>query len=230
MKVEFRTRLQTTVNANGAEFKRDLTKSVTHLIARVAEGQKYKFAMLWNINVVSLKWFEDSIERGMILDEALYDPLLPVDKQGVGAWNRTTSITSEKRARPQELGRQRSRKLRRVASTKLGGQTEGIWSDIVGKDSVAASRDNGEQYEGSFAPRPSANANPRPTIQETKSFASETTLPGRFDSVTQETLPTPLQDVEGQSRGFWYQSRFYITGFTSSQVSWWTNLPVNNND
>lgn len=195
----------------------DLTKDATHLIAGVTKGRKYTFAMQWNIKVVSLKWLDDSLERGMALDEALYDPLLPIESQGVGAWTRKIPALSEKRPRVQETGPRRSRKLRRVASTKLGGQTEGIWSEIVGRDSTNPGKDGTPQLDENILPRPSST--PRPTIQETKSFASETTFPVRSENPHQDNSPPLLQNTEEQSRGFWYLSKFHILGFTPSQVS-----------
>lgn len=214
--MDFRNKLQHLVTSNGGDFRRDLTKSVTHLIAQTAGGQKYKFASLWNIKIVSLKWLEDSIERGMILEETLYDPILPVEKQGIGAWNRPNSAILAKRAKPVTAGSQRPRKLRRVASVKLGDQTEGIWTDIVGNDATS----NEQSTNGNMGPpaAPSqSNVNQRPVIQEAKSFASETTVFDQRKSVTQETVQGHTQN-QAEPKGIWYESRFYIHGFTSKQV------------
>ncbi|WEW61119.1 DNA helicase [Emydomyces testavorans] len=209
--VDFRNRLQQTVTANGAEFRQDLTKTVTHLIARSAEGQKYKFAVLWNIKVVSLKWLEESLERGMALEENYYDPLLPAAQQGVGAWNRAAPIQAEKRPKAIEPGFQRPRKLRRVASVKLGDQNEGIWTDIVGNNSATVS-----EYEpGDDTADAALKFNSRNIIQETRSFVSETTLPERRDSITQDR---PQSHVVGKSRGIWYKCKFFISGFTTKQI------------
>ena len=71
---------------NGAHYEGNLTKSVTHLIAARTFGAKYDRARQWGIKIVSRKWFDDSIERGMVLEESLYDPILPLEEQGKGAW------------------------------------------------------------------------------------------------------------------------------------------------
>lgn len=80
----------------------------------------------------------------MILDEKVYDPLLPVDELGQGAWNRRASasrrISLGKRQREaaakQEQGR---RKLRKTASMKLNSQRDNMWGEILGQPSVEQS-------------------------------------------------------------------------------------------
>lgn len=128
----FREYAQAITVSNGGEFRKDLTKRVTHLVALNTEGQKYKFATQWNIKVVSVKWFMDSIDRGMALEETRYHPNLPEEQQGVGAWNRKLPPVKEKSQNSENSSNPRPRKLRRIASAKLGGQNEGIWGDIVG--------------------------------------------------------------------------------------------------
>ncbi|KAJ5653830.1 hypothetical protein N7490_000833 [Penicillium lividum] len=204
-----RTKMHDTSVENGAEFRRDLTKSVTHLVSRTAEGEKYKFATQWGIKVVSEKWFYDSIERGMILDEEKYHPLVPSEEQGVGAWNRS-SLTS-----PSVFRKQRSapnggsadtrprKKLRRTASTKLAGQNENIWGDIIGAgflnndttDSV-----NDEDEDDNSPP-------PKPVLQAAKSFASESVF---SQAVAPEAAKVP--------EGFLGGSYFYLHGFSPKQM------------
>ena len=87
------------VTLNGAHYEGNLTKNVTHLIAARTFGAKYDRARQWGVKVVSPKWFEDSIERGMVLEETLYDPILPLENQGEGAWIRnklTSGYTGKK--------------------------------------------------------------------------------------------------------------------------------------
>ncbi|EFE41119.1 BRCT domain protein [Trichophyton verrucosum HKI 0517] len=210
--------LEETVCAHGAEFRRDLTKAVTHLIAFACEGNKYQFAIQWGIKVVSLKWLEDSIERSMALDETLYDPLLPIEKQGIGAWNRSKPTVVERMAKPQDSLPPRlpprTRKLRKVASLKLGGQTEGIWSAIVPNPSTTAESNDNSQYDGSQHLTAASHQN----LLDTKSFASETTVPGRHDSVSRESKSLAAEAKEAPSKGFWDNCRFYITGFTTEQT------------
>ncbi|KKA19931.1 BRCT domain protein [Rasamsonia emersonii CBS 393.64] len=208
----FRKYLQETAIANGAEFNKDLTRNVTHLIAREPKGQKYKFATQWKIKIVSLKWFEDSLERGMILDESLYDPLLPPEQQGVGAWNRSAPSVSAKREQPENASNPRARKLRRVASSKLGDRNEGIWGDIVGGGFEVAENGNSDTTHPRTGNPPSGRA--RPVIQVVKSFASETTVSDQRDRGPSVPEEKPLD----QPQGFLQNCYFFIHGFTPKQV------------
>ncbi|KAL5363375.1 BRCT domain-containing protein [Aspergillus floccosus] len=208
----FRNYIQNTATANGAEFRKDLTKSVTHLIARSPEGQKYKFATQWNIKIVTMKWFTDSLERGMTLEETLYDLHLPEDQQGVGAWNRSLPPVKEKPVENTSSANPRPRKLRRIASAKLGDQNEGIWGDIVGGgfDNPDFRRSTGSQ------PRIDSQPLRRKTsiIQEVKSFASESTFLEPQASRQQSAEPSM-----NSSDGFLQETFFYIHGFSSKQTN-----------
>ena len=98
------------------------------------EGKKYEYAAQWNIKIVSLRWYRDCLERGMILNEDVYHPTMLADEQGKGAWNRTASahVRLGKRSREDPPAQEAPRKLRRTASAKLGSQTEDMWGDIMG--------------------------------------------------------------------------------------------------
>ncbi|KAL2075597.1 hypothetical protein VTL71DRAFT_540 [Oculimacula yallundae] len=125
------------VKANGATYEGDLTKSITHLISFRTEGAKYKAAKTWKLKIVSIEWVRDSLERGMILDEKLYDPALPLHERGKDAWDKTapkrrTSLGKRSREESNTSLDGGKRKLRRTASTKLSTQNEQIWGDIVG--------------------------------------------------------------------------------------------------
>ncbi|KAJ5558787.1 hypothetical protein N7535_009332 [Penicillium sp. DV-2018c] len=213
--LSFRAHMQKTTEENGAEYRKDLTKTVTHLIARTSEGEKYKFASQWNINVVSVKWFTDSIERGMILDEQKYHPLIPAEQQGVGAWNR--SLPSPRRSSQRESAftkenagnsaNPRPRKLRRIASMKLVDQNESIWGDIVGTG--FANNPTNELNKDASGRRPEG---PRPAIQAYQSFASETT----FSENTQNQVVPPA--APSKDNGFLHMTYFFIHGFSSKQA------------
>jgi len=88
------------------------------------------------MKIISLDWFEQSLERGMVLEEALYNPTLPTEERGKDAWVRIEhpSPALGKRTReaeqPQPLNPNR-RKLRRAASTKLGIQGDALWAEII---------------------------------------------------------------------------------------------------
>ncbi|GAD93196.1 conserved hypothetical protein [Paecilomyces variotii No. 5] len=209
----FRNHIQNTATANGAQYRKDLTKSVTHLIAREAVGQKYKFATEWNIKVVSVKWFTESLDRGMILEETLYHPLTPLDQQGIGAWNKSVRAPADKRAQPADSSNSRPRKLRRIASTKLGDQNEGIWGDIMGKGFDTSDQAQTDLNQGDVDELPPIKT--RSVIQEAKSFASETTVTGRPDSRSQLSNVNPSE----KQGGFLDNCYFFIYGFSSKQAN-----------
>lgn len=131
--VTFRAQLSKNVVENGGEYTGDLTKDVTHLIAAKPEGKKYEYGMLWQKKVVSLRWYKDTLERGMQLDETLYHPTIPAEEQGRGAWNRKMMVErSAKRPKEDTIAIEPPRKLRRTASAKISSQNDNLWTDIVG--------------------------------------------------------------------------------------------------
>lgn len=213
--VPFRAHMQKTTEANGGEYRKDLTKTVTHLIARNSEGEKYKFATQWDIKVVSIKWFTDSIERGMILDEQKYHPLVPPAEQGIGAWIRQSPTEKEPSQKDSVPAKENSinprpRKLRRIASTKLVDQNESIWGDIVGTGFA-----NNETDGPKTKPQGRDPEDAKPTIQAYQSFASETTFP----ESTEARLPPPAAPAAPpKDNGFLHMTHFYIHGFSSKQV------------
>ena len=88
------------------------------------------------MKIVSLEWLEQSLERGMALDEGLYNPTMPVQERGLGAWERRqpTSPAVGKRTRDAESSQALNpfrRKLRRSASTKFGSQSDALWAGIT---------------------------------------------------------------------------------------------------
>lgn len=88
------------------------------------------------MKIVSLEWFEQSLERGMVLEETLYNPTLPTEQRGMDAWIRIEkpSPAPGKRMRDAEQSQPLNpnrRKLRRAASTKLGYQSDAIWAGIT---------------------------------------------------------------------------------------------------
>lgn len=135
---------------HGAEYHGDLTKNVTHLIAATPAGKKYEHARNWRMKVVSYEWFEQSMERGMTLDENYYDPRMPAEERGKGAWERREkpiSPTLGKRPRepePSSITNILRRKLRRSASSKMGSQSEALWAGITagGLERKAANADD----------------------------------------------------------------------------------------
>lgn len=130
----YRKHLEDSITINGGEYRGNLTKDITHLVAKVSSGAKYNYAGQWGIRTVAVEWLEQSIERGTILDESLYYLSVPPEDRGRNAWiRRSTSTTSlGKRTRGDEIGPQNARKLRRTASARLSSQNVGLWTELVG--------------------------------------------------------------------------------------------------
>ncbi|PQE15681.1 BRCT domain-containing protein [Rutstroemia sp. NJR-2017a BBW] len=134
-----RSEIAEKIKENGGIYDGNLTKSVTHLISFRTEGNKYKAAKNWGLRIVSVEWLNDSLERGMILHEQYYDPALPQEERGKGAWDKDKPRLnpSKKRARGKSLaGDEGKKKLRRTASSKLSTQSQSLWGDIVGGGNV----------------------------------------------------------------------------------------------
>jgi len=148
----FRNGLAQDIQKNGGIYTGDLTKDATHLIAAAPAGKKFEYATLWQVKVVSVKWYKDTLDRGMQLDESLYHPAMQPEQQGIGAWNRQGPISPKlgKRAKQDQPVVEPSRKLRRTASTRFNSQHENMWNDIVGNNDPT--RDVTESGEEVFQP------------------------------------------------------------------------------
>ena len=149
----YRKKLEDLINENGGEYRGNLTKDITHLVAKEPSGAKFNYAGQWGIKIVAVEWTEHSLKRGMILDESLYNLHIPAEARGQGAWRqRSISPTSlSKRVRGEDPGPQNSRKLRRTASARLSSSNAGLWTDIIGgeikSESFKASEWDDEQEE-----------------------------------------------------------------------------------
>jgi DNA replication regulator DPB11 len=145
----------------------------------------------------------------MILDETRYDPLLPPQEQGVGAWNRGQVQVPIKRKMATESSNTRSRKLRRVASSKLGDQNEGIWGDIIGGGFSSSEKVNSVSLDkGALVDSETKDAS---ITQQTKTLNNELLA----------DLPTPDDPEEhtsSEQKGFLQGCYFHIHGFSSKQV------------
>ena len=137
---EERNAISSTVQHQGATYHGDLTKAVTHLIAAAPKGAKYTHAKQWNIKVVSLKWLQDSVRRGMAVDEDFYDPVAPWDEQGCGAFQEQLRPRTSlgKRPKAAEAGipgdETKRKRLRRTASTRLQSQSQDMWHEISAQE------------------------------------------------------------------------------------------------
>ncbi|KAI5304662.1 hypothetical protein KEM56_006163 [Ascosphaera pollenicola] len=227
---DFRIALEEKLRKNGASFQRDLTKEATHLVAKAPTGRKFEFATLWGAKIVSLKWIEDSLSRGMILDENRYHPSIPLEKQGMGAWRRPSppsENSSPKRPVPVALP-QRARKIRRVASMKLGSQSEDLWGAIMAE---------GNEPDALPAPAPETDAwkddNKDLADAHQQAGLAGSEDPKDLDPLTDEASIAPTNDgnstaagaakssrtsPQPEPRGFWHNCRFFIYGFTSKET------------
>ena len=150
MVVAFRKALEDHVCNNGGDYRGNLTKDVTHLIAKEPTGNKYKYAREWNIKIIAVEWLFQSLERGMILDESLYSLLIPSAERGRNAWIRQVSPPTSnigKRPLDGDAASTRFRKLRRTASAKLSSQNVGLWTDIVNGESKISEQKHDEWAE-----------------------------------------------------------------------------------
>ena len=181
----FRAQLQKNVVENGGEYTGDLTKDVTHLIAAKADGKKFEYGMQWQKKVVSLKWYKDTLQRGMQLDESLYHPTRPFDQQGIdeqgnSAWKRHAKPVSQlgKRARDDAFVPQPPKKLRRTASTRLGSQNDNLWTDIVaGEGFDVAEHERREHKPAKSLPSMRTSTSEDATVQEERSFSHPHSVP-----------------------------------------------------
>ena len=147
---------------------------------------------------MGVEWLDQSLERGMILEENLFHPLLPVEKRGAGAWVRKSTSTTSlgKRTRGAEPAGARSRKLRRTASAKLERETSGIWDNIIISESKAEVKksewdDEAEQKPGKSRGCDEIQSDSGPLMKGTKSVSpSEYNLSGK--SVHRDT---PRKDI-----------------------------------
>lgn len=204
--LSFRAQLQRNVVENGGDYTGDLTKDVTHLIAAKPEGKKYEYGMQWQKKVVSLKWYKDTLERGMQLEERLYHPTIPVTEQGRGAWNRNTrpSPKAPKRQREVAPGAEPSRKLRRTASAKLGSQNENLWTDIVGGSGFDDEHQSLRQLKGS------------------KSMSSVPKTVARVETAQGaqiESMDRGTGGIANTRNGFFRGHSFTMRGFVGKKVS-----------
>lgn len=204
-----------TVARHGAEYHGDLTKAVTHLMAALPKGKKYDYARQWGVRIVSLEWFSDSIERGMVLDETLYDPLLPPEERGQGAWNRTAVELVSLGKRPRQVERlldtsdANRRKLRRTASAKLGSQSGLIWADIT-RGAADARRSTTERRDMEDL---AAQGNRPPSVQD-PARKGGSLAPRTLDVGTNDASVAPPD----KSRGLFRGRIIHVHGFSRQKV------------
>ncbi|KAH8653498.1 hypothetical protein BX600DRAFT_81073 [Xylariales sp. PMI_506] len=194
--------IEETVKANGGEYIGDLSRKVTHLIVYKPEGKKYQAAKNWNIITVSLEWLNDSVHRGMILEETCYDPILPKEERGKGAIinkkPKRQSIGKRSRDGTPALLEDGRRKLRKTASMRLSSQGNSLWGDILGnKLSV-------DSLEPRLDPQPAVKAVSLP--------------PAAAVEVKELESTTQHEDQTQPSEGVFADCRFFIHGFPERRI------------
>lgn len=207
------------MKSNGAEYRGDLTKEVTHLVAFKPAGNKYNFAKTWGIKVVTIEWLQQSLERGMVLDEVLYDPLLAPAERGQNAWVRRTVSTSSlaKRPREEDVGPAPARKLRRTASARFGSQSDGIWTDIVGGGFTpddAKQNEWDETAEQRAVQRPAVSG--RGAVQHANPEGKE--VEGLVSESSTKPTDGSTKEHPQVRRGLFYGRRFFLHGFDTRKV------------
>ncbi|UKZ78854.1 hypothetical protein TrVFT333_006600 [Trichoderma virens FT-333] len=204
-----RDKIAEMITQNGGRYTGDLTRRCSHLIVSKPEGKKFTAAKSWGVHTVTLDWLEQSVARGMILEETKFDPLLPPEEQGVGAWVKKDLKRSSlgKRARSAVLNGgpdEGVRKLRKTVSMKLSSQRNDLWGDILGR---SASR------EYSFA-----HDNPlgAPTMDPTPAAAAPAAI----------SAPVPLSEIPTQpgyslqeDQGVFANCVFVVHGFPQQRAS-----------
>ncbi|RPA78754.1 BRCT domain-containing protein [Ascobolus immersus RN42] len=205
---------------NGAEYHPDLTKDVTHLIAPEAAGKKYHFARKWKIQICGPEWIRDSIERGMILDEACYDLRLPEEQRGLGAKPEIPKPppapveTNNPKAPvanmhpPDASGSSvpagsMTRKLRRHASNAFGSQAADLFNEIMGHGPAPKEKKR-DVWEDD------AQQDAVPAFEET---ADTSNVPPIFDS------GVPLQEEAKAKTGIYANRNFFLHKFPQKQAT-----------
>ncbi|KAL6399208.1 hypothetical protein AUP68_17752 [Ilyonectria robusta] len=187
------------ITEGGGLYTGDLTRRCTHLIVSKPEGKKFAAAKLWGIYAVTLAWLDQTIARGMILEETKFDPTLPAEEQGKGAWIKKDPRQADwgKRSRSAMTNATEDgpRKLRKTASMKLNSQRNNLWGDILGRSTSREYSFAHEQDKPPVeAPQPRAEQQPQPPPQP--------------------TIPV-LQEKQGVFAGCY----FHVHGFTSQRTS-----------
>ncbi|KAL8798651.1 MAG: hypothetical protein Q9200_007729, partial [Gallowayella weberi] len=220
--LSYRKRLEDLVRHNGGEYRANLTKDVTHLIARGTTGAKYKYATEWNIKIVAAEWLDQSLERGMILDEKLYTLSTPPAERGRNAWSKPKTSTAPpgKRAFDGDPLVNGPRKLRRVASTKLSSQNVGLWTDIVSHD-VKVGESRHDQWSEQLVSHGSGLQGGSSTaVKSEPTGTAMTKAHSKSSPATVMTLVPPLAPPMAdplQRRGIFAGKRLCLHGFNEKK-------------
>jgi DNA replication regulator DPB11 len=185
------------------------------------------------MKIVSLEWFEQSLERGMVLEEALYNPTIPAEERGQGAWDRREfpSPTIGKRPREAEPSQALNpfrRKLRRSASTRMGTQSEALWAGITAV-SLERQHDDGDDWTEEALPQQDTPRQHTPTTRVEDPAAAEDDGPTVADPACELRQPPPLYTNGNSTNGIFEGRIVFPHGFDEDKVtgptgSFWTLL------
>jgi len=194
---------------------------VTTLIAKKPEGQKYEYALKWDIPVVSYQWLQESVERGMALDTTLFDPRMPPERQGRKAPKPTATgtVTLGKRQRESAstntLAESGKRKLRRTLSSKLESQKETIWANIA---EAASGRQPSQPRQGAESRPMSVDAQDEPNHDTTgPQSRRDATGKSRKQNVPREVEADSFS-VRSKPTGIFQGVNILIHGFEGKKV------------
>ncbi|KAL9026163.1 MAG: hypothetical protein Q9196_005130 [Gyalolechia fulgens] len=219
----YRKKLEDDINNHGGEYRGNLTKDVTHLIAKEPSGAKHRYAIAWNVKIVAVEWLAQSLERGMILDETLYSLSLPPTERGRNAWIRRAVSTSSlgKRSLDGDAALNVPRKLRRIASAKLNSQNVGLWTDIVGGDFKAPKLEQDQWLEQMGPHNPKSVDGSSVAVKSEVSSTENSSLHSESSAVTLNpaipSCPEPFADSVPKT-GIFAGRRFCLHGFNEKKA------------
>lgn len=174
------------------------------------------------MKIVSLEWFEQSLERGMVLDEALYNPTIPVEERGQGAWDRSEvpSPGLGKRARESEPSQALNpfrRKLRRSASTKMGSQSEALWAGITAVN-LERHQDEGDEWTEEALPKQDTPREHTPTTHLEDPAAPEYDASRAADPAYEPRQPPLALTTDNTTDGIFDGRIVFPHGFDADKV------------
>jgi DNA replication regulator DPB11 len=149
------------------------------------------------MKIVSLEWFEQSLERGMVLEEAYYNPTIPIQERGQGAWDRREFPSPAPGKRPREAEPSEAlnpfrRKLRRSASTRMGSQSAELWAGITAA-SLDKQQENGDDWTEELLDKQDTRQEHTPAVPTQEPTSLEDDAPPDVDSAhdpRSESLPS----------------------------------------
>ncbi|KKF94216.1 S-M checkpoint control protein rad4 [Ceratocystis platani] len=204
-----RARIRQLIEKNGGIYSGELTKAATHLIVSKPTGRKYEAAINWGLYTVSVSWLTQSIERGMILDEKCFNPLLPLEQQGSGAYVPRVNTKRKRPAAELQGAETKLRKLRKTASMKLGSEHASVWNSIL----------------GGMKPTNAAESTPKPV----DSFADgpEVRPPPAVSPPTNNLPPAMLEPAPlSHDMSIFAGCNFYIYGFEPKKLRPFKAFPI----